>query len=269
MADRHHLLLVVDLDGTLLRGDEPVHDYAAAVTAELAEDDRASLLAAVRDYLREGVAAARHHAADAAALGDALDGWDLVARLAERRGVSRRDLDRAFLATREGMARADYPVEVPAAFAETLRELAGDVRRLLVTNSPPAGLPFVFDRFGVTELFDEIVPGANKPAGLRELLPRELDRIGAPDAPWRACSIGDLWRNDLEPAAVLGAATLYIDRFGRADGVATGSAATVEGLLPALRRWAAAPDTFIEAGARERGLPVPAESRRHQTREGN
>jgi FMN phosphatase YigB (HAD superfamily) len=244
------LLLVVDLDGTLLRGDQPVLDYAEAASAGLDATERDSLRGALHAYLREGVASAARHPADADALAGALDGWDVVARLAARRGVARKDLDRAFLSARESLARPDYPVEVPAAFAEVLRGLAGQVRRLLVTNSPPAGLAVVFGRFAVGPLFDEVVPSAKKPEGLRELLPRELERIGATEAPWRACGVGDLWRNDLEPAAALGAATLYIDRFGRRDGVADASATTIEALLPALRRWVDEPEAFSKTRQR-------------------
>ena len=65
-------------------------------------------------------------------------------------------------------------------------------------------------------------------------MPAVLDRLLAEASlpPDRLLSVGDVWRNDLEPAAAIGAATAFVDRFGRGEGSPTFRARTLEALLP-------------------------------------
>ncbi|WP_035805115.1 HAD family hydrolase [Kitasatospora mediocidica] len=248
MADPH-LVLVTDFDGTLYRGDAPIRYYAEQAAAELPSAARAELLDGVERYLADGVAAADRVAdpRQAAALRAAVDGWEVVAQLAGQCfGVQLPRLNAAFAATRVHMATADCALEVPADYAELLIELREQgVRVVLATNSPAAGLAELLDRLELRPLVDEVVSSTGKPAGLDRLLRRELgldpEETGQarPASAARILSIGDHWRNDVAPAALLGAPCAYIDRFGRADGPATAAAPQIEGLLPALRTWAA------------------------------
>jgi FMN phosphatase YigB (HAD superfamily) len=114
------------------------------------------------------------------------------------------------------------------------------VRVVLATNSPRPGLDELLDRMGVAGAFDDLVPGARKPDGMRRLLQRELGE-DLRDRPWRLFSLGDHYFNDLAPAVEIGAAAGYIDRFRRADGPATAQAPVVERLLPAIHAWVADP----------------------------
>ncbi|MBC3842506.1 hypothetical protein GXW82_26880 [Streptacidiphilus sp. 4-A2] len=97
-------------------------------------------------------------------------------------------------------------------------------------------------------LVDEVIAGTGKPVGLDRLLRRELglpqgpEPVAAADGA-RLLVVGDHWRNDIEPGLRLGAVGAYIDRFGRADGPAHGSAPLVEDLLDTVRTWAGARST--------------------------
>lgn len=224
-------VLVTDFDGTLYRGDDPIRHYAGLVADGLAVASRRALLDGVDVYLAEG--------APGSAVPEAVDGWEAVAAFGLRLGADRGVLDAAFAATRRYMLLDDCALEVPAGYAELLTRLRAEgVRVVLATNSPAEGLDSLLRRLDVLPLVDEVTSGVGKPAGLRRLLRRELDRTGT--EPPRLLVIGDHWRNDVAPGVEVGATTAYIDRFGRADGPADAVAATVEGLLDSVRFWAAA-----------------------------
>jgi FMN phosphatase YigB (HAD superfamily) len=232
--------LLLDLDGTLYRGDGPVLAYAGAVADTLAEADAADYLFTVDKYLAGGIAAVTEPA-----LRTATDGWEAVAALASaRHGVGRAVLDRAFLASRRALATDDCAVEVPDGLLAALRTLRSSTHLVLATNSPETGLAPLLARLGAGDLFDRVVSGANKPVGTPGLLTGLADRVGAAGQPWRLASVGDHWRNDIAPAREFGAVTGYIDRFGRADGPADVVAASMDGVLPTILRWAADPVAF-------------------------
>jgi FMN phosphatase YigB (HAD superfamily) len=236
-------LLIVDFDGTVVRGDAPVRYYAARIADTLRPADARDFLAATERYLSAGPAAAAAAAdtVEAAALRESLDSWGAVLSLAARRyDVPGPVIAEAFARCREAMIDRACDVELVGPLMDTLADLRGDVAIVLVTNSPRDSMLPLLDRLGITAAFDDIVAGAAKPDGLRRLLQHRL----GPDLrtrPWRACSIGDHYRNDIEPAVEIGAAAAYIDRFGRADGPATARARRAEDLLPVLRAWAADP----------------------------
>ncbi len=248
MADPYRrLVLVTDFDGTLYRGDDPIRCYARGAADGLPAAARDGLLDAVDRYLARGVAAAEDSAdpAQAAALRESVDAWESVSRVASGcYQVSQETLNTAFLATRAYMNTDACALEVPQAYRELLAELRADgVRVVLATNSPPGGLDELLDRLGVRPLLDEVISSTRKPAGLRRLLRAELGEDGeegevSPDAAARGFAVGDHWLNDVEPALELAVPSGYIDRYGRADGPATATARDIEGLLPALRKWA-------------------------------
>ncbi|MFC1429187.1 HAD family hydrolase [Streptacidiphilus sp. N1-3] len=229
MADPAQAVLVTDFDGTLYRGDDPVRRYAALAAGRLGGSAGRVLLDGVDGFLATG--------APGSAVPEAVDGWEAVALLGLRHGLEQEDLDAAFLATREWMNGPGCALEVPSGYADLLARLRADgVRVVLATNSPAEGLDLLLRRLELLPLVDQVVSGTGKPAGLHRLLRRELALTGAPG---RILVVGDHWRNDIAPGLVLGAATGYIDRFGRADGPADAVAAEVEGLLDPLRAWAA------------------------------
>ncbi|WP_042369400.1 HAD family hydrolase [Streptacidiphilus neutrinimicus] len=230
-------ILVSDFDGTVYRGDGPVRFYARRVAANLPSERATSFLDTFERFLVEGVAAADAAAdpAEAKALREAQDGWGLVQALAADLGLGDAVTQQAFLDSRIHMLDDACALEVVEPLVELFAELRGDVRIVLATNSPAEGLAPLLDRMGLADAFDEVVAGAGKPVGLRAWMAAALDGGRSASALF---SLGDHYRNEIEPAVALGAATGYIDRFGRADGPATAAAARVEDLLPAVTSWA-------------------------------
>jgi FMN phosphatase YigB (HAD superfamily) len=240
VAEHRHQALLVDLDGTLYRGDGPVRAYADGVAATLSEADWKSFLSIVDEYLANGVG--EHTEPELLA---ATDGWEAVQRLATLRfDVGRTELDAAFLNSRAALAGPELGVEVPGGLLDTLAALRPSTRIVLATNSPPLGLAALLTRIGAGEAFDEIIDSAAKPVGLPRILAAIAEEVGVRDQPWRIFSMGDHWPNDIAPAREFGASTGYVDRFGRADGPADAIAPTVEGILPAIAAWADDPDAF-------------------------
>ena len=244
-------LLVVDFDGTVCRGDAPVRYYAAAIAESMPPADARDFLSAIERYLSDGpaAAAASTDTVEAAALREAFDAWGAVLSLAARGyGAPAEITEQAFARCRQWMIDPACPVELVTPLMDALADLRGDARIVLVTNSPRDSMLPLLRRLGILDAFDDIVAGAGKPDGLRRFLQRSLGPdLGA--GPWRLFSIGDHYRNDIEPAVELGEAAAYIDRFGRADGPATASARRAEDLLPVLRAWAADPDGLVRRAA--------------------
>jgi ribonuclease J len=237
------LLLVVDFDGTVYRGDAPVRHYAGLISDTLAPARAKDYLQAMERYLESGPAAAAgsEDTVEAAALREAVDPWGAAAGLAARcHAVPADVLESAFVRSRLWMAEPQCEVELVESLLQTLADLRTYARTFLLTNSGYPGLHPFLARLGIITWFDVIVAQAGKPDGLRRLLQRNLG-TDLRERPWRVFSIGDHYRNDIEPAAEIGAACGYIDRYGRADGPATATAAAAEDLLPALRAWAADP----------------------------
>ena len=229
-------LLVVDFDGTVYRDDAPVRFYAERAAATLPGPARARMLELFEAYLGAGVAAAAGAAdeAEAEALRGSVDAWGAAMALGTLHGVTAEALAEAFLASRKFMLTGECSVSAIPALVQAFQELRGTVRVVLATNSPAEGLAPLLDRLGVTGLFDEVLPGADKPRGLRRWIAAQLrDRPAG-----ELFSVGDHYFNEIEPAAEAGARTGYIDRFGRADGPATVTAAVVEDILPGIAAWA-------------------------------
>lgn len=244
-------LLVVDFDGTVCRGDAPVRYYAAVIADSMAPPDAREFLDAIERYLVQGpaAAAASTDTVAAAALREAADSWGAVLSLAARGyAVSAAVIGQAFARCREWMLDPACAVEPVTPLLDTLAGLRGDTRIVLVTNSPRDSMLPLLRRLGILDAFDDIVADAGKPDGLRRYLQRSLGP-GLRARPWRLFSIGDHYRNDIEPAVELGAGAAYIDRFGRADGPATARAERVEDLLPVLRAWAADPESGTRRAA--------------------
>jgi len=233
------LLLTVDFDGTVVRGDAPVRCYARLVAEAMRAGAAESFLDAVGHFLAHGAAAAADldDPAQAAALRGAMDAWEAVRDLAACHGLPPQAVDDAFTRCRDRMVAPSCEVGLVLPLMDALAGLRPRARIMLVTNSPQASMLPLLDRLGIASSFDDIVTGARKPGGLRRLVQCRL-AADAPGQPWRLFSLGDHYRNDIEPAIQAGAAAGYIDRFGRADGPATARAARAEDLLPALRAWA-------------------------------
>jgi FMN phosphatase YigB (HAD superfamily) len=237
------LIAIIDFDGTLYRGDAPIRYYAEVVADTMAPPDREQYLDALDRYLKDGPGASRdsEDTVEAAVLREAVDGWGAAFHLAGRcYDVSPEVIEFAFARCRLWMTKPECDIELVEPLIEALAGIRDRATLLLATNSPELGLRPLLDRLGVTSAFDEIMASTGKPDGLRRLLQR---RLGADlrMRPWRVFSLGDHYRNDIEPAVEIGAPAGYVDKYGRRDGPATATGSRVEDLLPALRGWAADP----------------------------
>lgn len=208
-------IIVLDFDGTVAVGDDPVLAYFRGVAGAEADD----LLAA---WTGTG---AGHR-----------DGYALVAEWAAAHGVPDEDRSAAYAASRAALHAGAVAVAAPPGLAALLRDRPADVRCVLVTNAPVDGIEPVLERIGLAGLLDELIGDARKPAGMPAVLERLLGGLPAD----RLLSVGDVWRNDLAPAAAIGAATAFVDRFGRGEGAPTFRATTLEALLPDIAGWWAA-----------------------------
>ncbi len=208
-------VLILDFDGTVALGDGPLLAYARAVAAHAASAD--DLVTAVAAQL-------------SAPSGDAIDGYDVVRRIAVAAGIGGDALAAAYTASRAQLGTPEAPVTVAAGLAEFLRTV--DAERLLVTNAPATRLDEALASLGLAGLFDRIVTDAAKPAGLEALLDA-LDE----DAP--VLAVGDVWRNDLAPAHARGHATALVGGYPDPTAAPTYRAATLDELLPALAEWVA------------------------------
>jgi FMN phosphatase YigB (HAD superfamily) len=205
-------VVVLDFDGTVAVGDEPVLAYFRGVAGGEADE----LLAR---WARTGA--------------DHRDGYALVAGWAAAHGVVEAERSAAYAASRAALHDGSAVVTAPGGLADLLRRRPPEVCCVLVTNAPVGGLEPVLARLGLSGLLDDLIGDAGKPAGM----PPVLERLLAGRPADRLLSVGDVWRNDLEPAAAIGAATAFVDRFGRGEGAPTFRGPTLEALLPDIEHW--------------------------------
>lgn len=244
-------LLLLDFDGTVCLGDDPVLHYAAQVDALLAERGRTTHDDGGVRAVVAGALAAGDLQVSASPEGTPVqDGYQLVQRLGRARGLSAEETGVAFRAGREallavGLRRSD--VHAPAGLAALLAEIRPTAAVVLVTNSPATAFAPWLEALGLTGAFDAVVNDAGKPAGLPAALEAALEeaRRGAGVehvAETQILSIGDIWENDLAPVAARGGTTVLIDRFAAGVGSPDHRVPDLAAAAPILRDWAAAPD---------------------------
>jgi FMN phosphatase YigB (HAD superfamily) len=208
-------IVVLDFDGTVAVGDEPVLAYFRGVAGPEADDVLAR-------WVLTGGAGYR-------------DGYALVADWAAAHAVVEEVRSAAYTASRAALHDGTAAVTAPEGLADLLRRRPLDVRCVLVTNAPVGGIEPVLARLGLEGLLDGVLGDADKPDGMPAVLERLLAEAALPAE--HLLSVGDIWRNDLQPAAAIGAATAFVDRFGSGEGSPTFRARTMEDLLPDLEQW--------------------------------
>lgn len=221
-AVRPRPILLFDFDGTVALGDGPVIAYAREVSRALGGPE---------GFLSDVLATL-------AARTQGLDGYDAVRVAAERAGADASLLSAAYLTSRRQLATPHAAIEAPDGLADFLAN--ADAERILVTNAPSIRLNEALVSLGLHALFDRVISNAGKPAGLEEV----LDSFPA-DAP--VLSIGDIWRNDLEPAQRRGHATALVGGFVDDGAHPLFRAETLTALLPRLSEWLRDPHAFSPA----------------------
>ncbi|WP_051389047.1 HAD family hydrolase [Arthrobacter sp. 35W] len=221
-------VLVLDFDGTVCLGDGPVLAYADAVARLLPATAAEQLHHDLALFLANDASAPAHK-----------DGYAAVAAMAGPL-LSAAELNAAYAHSRTLLASGAVDVSAPEGLADFLTGLAGAVHRVLLTNAPATGIAQTLDVLGLGGAVDDIIPDANKPSGLVELLPRLLKNR----PPRELLSVGDVWANDIFLPWRHGCATAFIDRFDHRTGPASLHAPRFELLYPGITAWAADPAAF-------------------------
>lgn len=266
-------LLLLDFDGTLCLGDDPVLFYAEQADRLLAEKGQGlpggGIRAAVgRAFERntllvpeirfhdaghpvgvdqepvrsQGTAAAK---AKAHPLSWPLqDGYQLVQLLAVQSGLSDEEAGTAFREGRRallarGLEHSD--VHAPDGAGTLLAELREEAGVVLITNSPAEAFTPWLEHLGLAGAFDAVINGARKPFGMPAAVQAAQEQAGVvhPDpggAPSALVSVGDIWRNDLDHVDALGGTTVLIDRFSTGLGTPTHRVQGWDGAAEALKR---------------------------------
>lgn len=219
-------LLVLDFDGTVCLGDAPVWCYADEVLRQIDDEPAARITTALRSYLDDGV-------------GGYPDGYRAVAELVGPL-VPAETLQKAYLASRDALARKALDIAAPAGLPQFLTSLTGRARRVLVTNAPATGIAESLDVLGLAGEIDEIHTDAGKPAGFAALLPTLL--AGADPA--TLLSVGDFWANDIAPPLAAGCATAFVTRSPAGAQPAHLRAPHLPDLYPAISAWVTDPATL-------------------------
>src|SRR5699024_7897369 len=118
-------------------------------------------------------------------------------------GVTDEQLSAAYLRSRELLATEAAPIHPPAGLDEFLKRLRADAACVLATNAPAIGVDRALAALGIADLIDEVHTDVGKPAGLDLIITTHL-------ASGPTLAVGDIWENDLAPAARLGAATALV-----------------------------------------------------------
>lgn len=231
-------LLLLDFDGTLCLGDDPVLRYAAAVDAMVADTDHR-----VTPVVARALSAGDLQGPPA--VEPPQDGYQLVQRLAARAGLSREQTNDAFLSARrglldEGLATTD--LHTPPGAVELLKQVRRTAIVVLVTNSPAEGFSPWLEALGLADSFDLVINDAHKPAGMPEAVRRaRAEGDGGPAVtPQQILSVGDIWANDLAHVAELGGTTVLIDRFATGLGEPSGRVVTFSQATQLITTWAGA-----------------------------
>lgn len=215
-------LLLLDFDGTVCLGDDPVLAYAEATVSALPAGTADTVLTTLRSYLG-GELGPRW-----------ADGYQAVKDLTLHL-VDEDTRSSAYALSRARLEADELSVHTPQGLHAFLAEAGEDAERVLVTNAPAEGVTGVVERLGLSRLIDAVVPSARKPAGWDHLLGDLLgDR--AADA---AVSVGDVYVNDIAPLIPHGIATAFIDRHGptAVPATPTWTAPGFPELYPTLQQW--------------------------------
>lgn len=261
-------LLVLDFDGTLCLGDDPVLAYAAQVDAMLAQRQFAGrlprpvhtivaealssnqLLAPEISYRPDGTpdAVAEEvsgeeptHQTEAHPLSWPLqDGYQLTQLLAHQAGLTGAESGACFRRARRQLVAAGLEatdLHAPAGAAQLLDELRSRAVVVLITNSPAEGFAPWLATLGLTASFDAVINDARKPFGMPEALAAARAADDSAASTEDVLSVGDIWRNDLAHVSAEGGTTVLIDRFRTGLGVPDHRVSDWSEVEPLLHRW--------------------------------
>ena len=266
----HNKLLLLDFDGTLCLGEEPVLAYAGEVDSALnvrglpgpggRSVTEVVAQALARDVLLvpeiefDGAGtplATEPMPAPAAGTESApahpsswplQDGYQLVQLLAVQSGLTHGETGDAFVRSRRtllagGLENTDLHAPDRAGLLfEQLR--GGGVVVVLLTNAPAESFGTWLSALGLAKSFDAVINSAQKPAGMPQALQRARQVVAPPVREDQVLAVGDIWANDLAHPDQVGGSTILIDRFGTDLGSPTYRVPDFAAAVPLIRRWA-------------------------------
>lgn len=205
--------LILDLDGTLYRGDAPLLAYADAMAAMAGPPLGDALSIRARAFL-----------ADPAAFAPYRDPWATISAFGGDAGLDwpRRDL--AFVGVRQAICRGEIAIEVPSGLGAFLSGLDRRVRVAVLTNSDEASALHLLRFLGLGDLSRATRGMVHKPKGFAGAVRPFVTGLRAA----QAVSVGDNQTNDIEPAKALGFATVHVRAPGALGGVADHTVAHLE-----------------------------------------
>lgn len=205
--------LILDLDGTLYRGDAPLIAYADAM-AEMAQPPLGEALSArVRAFVDDPVLFAPYR-----------DPWATVSALGGEAGLDwpRRDL--AFLRVREAICQGEVPIELPLGLHAFLAGLDRRVRVAVLTNSEEQSARRLLRFMDLGDLAHKAKGMVHKPKGFAAAVRPHVAGLGAA----QVVSVGDNHTNDVEPAKALGFGAVHVRAPGADGGLADCSVPRLE-----------------------------------------
>lgn len=258
-------LLLLDFDGTLCLGDDPVLAYADEVDGMLAQKPRSypagrSVREAVTAALEQNSLLVEDIQYDAAGTPLAVstdpsasvgkahpvswplqDGYQLVQLLAAQAGLTNEETGLAFRQARQqllswGLHHTD--VHAPAEAADLISEVrASGVSAVLATNAPAEGFGVWLQALGLHTSFDAVINSAQKPFGMPQTLEQARVTGAQPVPQTQVLSVGDIWANDLAHVDALGGTTVLIDRFATGLGDPDHRVESFARSAPIIRSW--------------------------------
>lgn len=256
--------IVFDFDGTVAVGNGPVLAYARAMARYvgaalpdrgIALPDRGTVgpdrgtAPADTDFLAR--VERTLEAFENGSTASYRDGYDVVATLATDAGVSADDQQRAYRESRRILGTAEATVDAAPGLGELLTALPPATHVVLATNAPDLGIDRVLTSWGLRAHFDHLRFEVGKPVGLTPLIREHLVR-------GPVLSIGDIAKNDLVPAAALGAATALVGATASTSPAEVSMrATTLAQLTPQILAWAREVETPTCPSAAETSTSAP------------
>lgn len=218
--------IVWDLDGTLYRGPAPLRAYAAALADHL-DGSAAPRFARYANALVTSPGRTAPY----------YDLWNALTSASHEAGLPYEVANACFLDVRRRIIRGEFPVEVPAGVISLVAALArARVPMAVVTNSDGASGRDLLESLGLKSLVRHIHADAMKPGGF---VP--ATRALFPDLPSaQVLSVGDNYRNDIEPALTCGMVALHVRTPGARGGPATWTVPRLEEGIGWIAHWASA-----------------------------
>lgn len=209
----HAAALVLDLDGTLYRGDAPLLAYAEAMAVRAGSARGETLMAKARAFL-----------ADPLDFSPYRDPWATMGAFGGEAGLSWPRRDEAFLEVREAVMQGGIPIDRTPGLEAFIDGLDRRVRVVVLTNSDEESARRLLAFLGLGALAPYTHGVVGKPKGFAAAVRRSLGGV----APGHGVSVGDNHTNDIEPARALGLATLHVRWPGAYGGLADHTVARFE-----------------------------------------